>query len=59
MLFFQLFIGEGVEKMYKLTSRGGVFELINRESGEIVKVGSFDECYSVIENTVSKGKNNK
>jgi len=38
--------------MYKLTSVGDVFELKERESGKVIKVGSFDDCYSVIESIV-------
>ena len=49
LLFFDFFFGG---RMYKLTSVGGVFELIDSESGEIVRVGDFEDCYSIIENTV-------
>ena len=40
--------------MYKLTSVGEVFELTERESGEVIKVGSFDDCYNVIESIVDR-----
>ena len=42
--------------MYRLTGRGGVFELVNRETKEIEKVGSFDDCYSVVEAMEVKNK---
>ena len=38
--------------MYKLTSVDDVFELTDKKNGEVVKVGDFNDCYGMIENTV-------
>ena len=42
--------------MYRLTGEGGVFELVNRETKEIEKVGSLEDCYSVVEAIEVKNK---
>jgi len=39
--------------MYKLISKGGVFHLIEKESGKIIKVGNFEECYAVVEEWIN------
>ena len=56
MLFFSIDYWEGVERMYRLTGEGGVFELVNRETKEIEKVGSLEDCYSVVEAIEVKNK---
>ena len=38
--------------MYKLTSIGDVFEFIDRRKERVIKVGSFDDCCSVIESII-------
>jgi len=45
--------------MYKLRGQGGIFELIKEATGEVVKKGTFTECYQVFDDNICKLKESK
>lgn len=40
--------------MYKLRGQGRIFELIKESTGEVVKKGTFTECYQAFEDNICK-----